>query len=479
MAKPANVVVDTRPLWIVLLLRSRQTLLLLVGAGIFLLISNLKTPAGLSEPGQKALAVFALCVFYWVLDVLPLMITSLLAIVLLPLTGVLPSKEAYAQFGNEAVFFILGAFILAAAMMKSGLSARLALMILRRFGHDPLALLRGIFVLNGVMSFFMSEHAVAAMTFPIILEIVAALQLERGRSNYGRALFLSMAWGTTIGGVATLLGGARAPLALGILREVTGGSYSFSEWAAANVPLSVMLFGVGWIILRLFFPFELSDISAAERAVDDRLLSIGRMTLQEWLIGFIMALTVLAWIVLGEEFGLANIALSAVVLLFALRAVRWRDVEGYVNWGLVLMYGGAISLGSALNSTGAATWLADHTISQWAAGEVSVVLLISIAAAGITEVMSNSATVAILMPVTIAVASQFGIAPRLMAPVVAVPAGLSFMLPIGTPANAIAYSSGFLRVRDLLLPGLLLQIAAIAIFNALVWFYWPLLGIHP
>jgi sodium-dependent dicarboxylate transporter 2/3/5 len=479
MAKPATVVVDTRPLWIVLLLRSRQTLLLLAGVGIFLLIGGLKTPAGLSEPGQKALAVFSLCVFYWVLDVLPLMITSLLAIVLLPLTGVLPSKEAYAQFGNEAVFFILGAFILAAAMMKSGLSARLALMVLRRFGHNPLALLRGIFVSNGVMSFFMSEHAVAAMTFPIILEIVAALRLERGRSNYGRALFLSMAWGTTIGGVATLLGGARAPLALGILREVTGGSYSFSEWAAANVPLSAVLFAVGWIVLRVFFPFELTDISAAERAVDDRLLSIGRMTLQERLIGFVMALTVFAWIVLGEEFGLASIALSAVVLLFALRAVRWRDVEGYVNWGLVLMYGGAISLGSALNSTGAAAWLADHTISQWAGGEVSIVLLVSIAAAGITEVMSNSATVAILMPVTVAVAAQFGIAPRIMAPVVAVPAGLSFMLPIGTPANAIAYSSGFLRVRDLLLPGLLLQMAAIVIFNVLVWIYWPLLGIHP
>jgi sodium-dependent dicarboxylate transporter 2/3/5 len=474
-----GVVIDTRPLWVVLLSRGRPFLLLLAGAALYWLVRSLDTPAGLDEVGQKALAVFALCVFYWVLDVLPLMITSLLAIVLLPLTGVLPTKTAYAQFGNEAVFFILGAFILAAAMMKSGLSSRLALMILKRYGHSPVAMLRGIFLLNGVMSFFMSEHAVAAMTFPIILEIVTALRLRREASNYGRALFLAMAWGTTIGGVATLLGGARAPLALGILREVSGQSYSFTEWAAANLPLTLLLFAVGWIVLRLFFPVDLHDVTAAERAVNERLLSFGRMTLQERLIAFVMLATVGAWIFLGEEFGLASIALSAVIALFALRVVRWRDVEGYVNWGLVLMYGGAITLGSALNSTGAATWVADQTLSAWAGGMVSVVLLLTIASTSITEVMSNSATVAILMPVALAVAGQFGIDPRLMAPVVAVPAGLSFMLPIGTPANAIAYSSGFLRVRDLLLPGFVLQVAGIVIFNLLVWFYWPLLGLTP
>lgn len=474
-----NVVIDTRPLWRILLSRSRPLALLLTGAAIYWWVRSLDTPPGLGEEGQKALAVFALCIFYWVFDVLPLMITSLLAIVLLPMTNVLSSKEAYARFGNEAVFFILGAFILAAAMMKSGLSARLALTILRRFGHRPVTLLRAIFVLNGIMSFFMSEHAVAAMTFPIILEIIVALQAAEGRGNYARALLIAMAWGTTIGGVATLLGGARAPLALGILKEVTGTSYSFSEWAAANIPFSLLLFGAGWAILRFFFPFDLHDVSAAEQAVHDRLLRIGRMTLQEWLIALVMIATVGAWIFLGEEFGLASIALSAVITLFALRVVRWRDVEGYVNWGLVLMYGGAITLGSVLNSTGAAAWLAENTLALWATGPVTIVLFISFAAILITEGMSNSATVAVLMPVAIAVAAQFDIDPRLIAPVVAVPAGLSFILPIGTPANAIAYSSGFLRVRDLILPGLLLQITALGLFNLLVWWYWPLVGLTP
>ncbi len=479
MAQSSDFVVDTRSIWIILLQSGRQPLMLVLGALIYFGVRTFVAPEDLAPAGHRALAVFALCVFYWVFDVLPLMITSILAIVLLPMTGVLPAKEAYSLFGNEAVFFILGAFILAAAMMKSGLSNRLALVILNRFGHDPITLLRGIFFLNLTMSFFMSEHAVAAMTFPIIIEIIAALHLPPGRANYSKSLVLAMAWGSTIGGVATLLGGARAPLALGILRELTGDTYSFAEWAALNIPMTLSLSVAAWILLRTFFPVGPVDISEAKHAVQERLDKVGRMTLQERTVALVMIATISAWIFLGEHFGLASIALTAVVLLFALRAVEWRDVEGYVNWGLVLMYGGAISLGSALHSSGAASWLADQTIANWASGPATVVLFIAVASVALTEMMSNSAAVAILMPLSIAVTAQFGIDPKITAPLVAVPAGLSFILPIGTPANAMAFSSGYLRVRDLIVPGLILHIVGLTIFNLMIWYYWPLLGVSP
>jgi len=479
MPAPRDVVIDTRPLWLIVLGRSRRLLLLLVGLGLYWLTLELGRSTTMRPEGLKALAVFVLCVFYWVLNVLPTMITSLLAIVLLPLTGVLPSREAYALFGNEAVFFILGAFILAAAMMQAGLSTRLALALLRRFGGNPLAMLRAVFVINGVMSLFMSEHAVAAMTFPIIAEIVAVLRLSRRSSNYARSLFLAMAWGTSIGGVTTLLGGARAPLALGILQEVTGQTYSFAQWTAATLPLVLVLFATGWTILRLFFPIDVADISAAQETVREKLLAMGRASVQEWMIGGVMTATVIAWIALGEQLGLANIALAAVVALFVLRLVRWRDIEGYVNWGLILFYGGAICLGSALSRSGASGWMATHVISRWASGPVSLVLLISAAALVITEVMSNSAAVATIMPLGLAVAAQLGVNPRIMALVVAVPAGLAFTLPIGTPANAIAYSSGYLRMRDMFFPGLLLTLMALLSFNVLAWWYWPLIGITP
>src|SRR5262245_33217401 len=209
---PIDVVIDTRPLWRVVLGHASRPVLLSLGIAAFLLVYFMPPVAGLEAPGQRALAVFVVCLVYWVTGVLPLMVTSILAMVLLPQTGVLSAKDTYALFGNEAVFFILGAFLLAAALMRCGLSTRLAIGILRRFGHTPRTLLLSFFLMNAFMAFFMSEHAVAAMTFPITLEIASVLGLERQGSNYGRALFLAMAWGTQIGGIATLLGGGRAPL---------------------------------------------------------------------------------------------------------------------------------------------------------------------------------------------------------------------------------------------------------------------------
>ena len=477
MAAPPDISVDTRPLWIIVFARSRQPLLLVIGVAIFWAVLTMPPPEGLSDSGQKALAVFSLCVFFWVFDVIPLMITSLLAIILIPLTGVMTAPQAYALFGNEAVFFILGAFILAACFMKSGLSTRIALGILRRFGHTPRRLLISVLLLNAAMSCVMSEHAVAAMNFPILVEITTGLRLNPRRSRYGKALFLAMAWGTTVGGVATLLGGGRAPLAIGILKEATGRSFTFVEWSLAIVPLVVVLLAITYAVIVWFFPIDVDTVQAADDALRDKAMALGRMRCQERAIATVMLLTFAAWVVGGEEFGLANIALAAVVLLFVLQLVSWRDVERYVNWGVILMYGGAICLGSAINKSGAAAWIAQVTIMRWADHGPMVVLLLSAMGILLTEAMSNSAVVALLMPVSLGIASQFDMDPRIMALIVAVPAGLGFTLPIGTPANAIAYSSGHLSIRDMVVPGVCLSIASWVVFNVVANWYWPLLGL--
>ncbi|MCP4421127.1 MAG: SLC13/DASS family transporter, partial [Chloroflexi bacterium] len=201
-------------------------------------------PEGLTCNGKKALAIFVLCVIFWVSQVIPLMITSLLAIILFPLLGVLPAEKTYSLFGNQAVFFILGAFILASAVTRTGLSNRIALMFLKWFGHSPKILLLGVIVLSAFSSFWMSAHAVAAMMFPIITAIALSLELKPGESSYGRSLFLGMAWGCGIGGVATFLGGARAPLAIGMLHDTTGESIGFFKWMLATLPAVITLLAV-------------------------------------------------------------------------------------------------------------------------------------------------------------------------------------------------------------------------------------------
>jgi len=477
MANPPTIFIDTRPLWRLLLARSQRAVLLLIGVALYVGILDAPTPQGLSWTGQKAMAVFALCVFYWVLDVLPLMVTSVLAIILIPLSGVMPTAQAYALFGNEAVFFILGAFILAACLMRSGLSTRIAIGILQRFGRTPRTLLVTVLGLNALMSFFMSEHAVAAMNFPIIIEIAAVLKLNPKRSQFGKALFLAMAWGTTIGGVATLLGGGRGPLALGILKEATGKSFGFVEWSLAILPLVGGLLLLCYILLRFFFKLDIADVHEADEVLRQKSLALGRMRFRERAIAMVMLLTLGGWILLGEEFGLANVALAGVVALFVFGLVTWHDIEGYVNWGVLLMYGGAICLGAAINKSGAAAWIAEVTISRWAGDGFEVILILSFLGIVLTEAMSNSAVVALLMPVSLGIATQFNMDPRVMALAVAVPAGLGYTLPIGTPANAIAYSSGHLSIRDMVVPGLVLSVSSWLLFNAVANWYWPLLGL--
>lgn len=474
---PRQVVVDTRPLRAILLERAVRPAILLASGGILWFILTRPLPEGLTEPGLRALAVFTTCLVLWVTGALPLMVTSLLAFVLLPIVGVLPADKAYPLFGNEAVFFILGVFILAACLMQSKLSTRLALVVLRRFGHTPRMLLLSIFLLNAVMSFFMSEHAVAAMNFPIILEIIRVLRLPKENSNYARALMLAMAWGTTIGGVATLLGGARAPLALGIVREATGESFSFLEWALASLPVTIGTLVVAWVVLLRFFPIDVASIREADEMIEERALALGRMSYRERAISVVMLFTLGGWIIGGEEYGLASVALMGVVAVFVLGLITWNQVEGAINWGVLLMYGGAIALGKVVATTGAAEWVSSHTISAWSSSGATAVGIISGLSIALTELVSNSAVVAMLMPVTLGVAEQFEMQARVMALVVAVPAGLGFAMPIGTPANAIAYGSGYLRLRDMMVPGVLMSFSSWAVFNLVAHFVWPLMGI--
>ncbi|MFT5039668.1 MAG: sodium-dependent dicarboxylate transporter 2/3/5 [Hyphomicrobiaceae bacterium] len=471
-----EVYVDTRPLWRIILDRSTKFAWLAMGVGAYFAISRMPSPEGLGMEGQQALAVFALCVIFWVTGALPLMITSLLAIALIPLSGVMTSSQAYSLFGNSAVFFILGAFILAACLMKSGLSLRMGLVFLQTFGHSPRTLLAATYLLNAIMAFFMSEHAVAAMNYPIVAEIVAVLGLRPMRSSYGKALFISLAWGSTIGGVATLLGGGRAPLALAMLQEATGEpSYTFATWSLYSLPIVAVMLAFGWVVLTRFFPIDIDSVETAESVLAERVHELGRMTGEERAIAIVMISTVFVWIGFGHELGLANVAIGAVVILFAFGLVAWKDVEEYVNWGIILMYGGAICLGAALDRSGAAAWLADNTLGAWAHGQTSIVASLSLITWLLTEAMSNSAVVALMMPITLGLAPAIGLPIEAAAPLIAIPAGLTFAFPIGTPANAIAYSSGFLKLRDLIVPGAIMGVAGWVVFNLTATFYWPIL----
>lgn len=472
-----GVEIDRRSIWVILVHRAMRPLFFAVLAAVFYLLVTAPPFDGLSVEGQRAIAVFIVCLVLWVSNALPLAVTGIFAIVLVPVFGVLSKKETYALFGNEAVFFILGAFILAGAVMHSGISNRIALNIMDRLGGSPRKLLVSIFLLAALLSFIMSEHAVAAMLFPIVLEISKSLGLRPGQSNYGRLLFFSLAWGSVIGGVATFLGGARVPLAVGILKETTGSSIGFLDYSIAVFPLVAVLLVVGFLVLTRLFPIDIKEVGNARNVIEKKLKGLGKVTSNEYSVGAVLAVTILAWMFFGENFGLATVALISVVALFVFRMVRWKDIEEYVNWGIILMYGGAIVLGAALDKSGAAKWLVDSALGNWSGSPWMVFAAFSFFSILLTAAISNAAVIAILLPVSIGMAETLRIDPMILTYAIAVPAGLDFMFPMGTPAIAIAASSNYITVRETVKGGFIMFLTSWIVFNLVAAIWWPLIGL--
>lgn len=452
-----------------------RQVLLFFGLVLGLVLVILPPPPGLSEAGIKCLGVATICITLWILTPIPLAVTSLAAIILLPALEILDKQLVFSFFGNSAVFFLLGVFILAGAVMHTGLSKRIALLFLTRFDRSPRHLLFGILFTSSFLALFMPEHAVAAMMFPVVMEIAQSLKLERRKSDLGISLFLALAWGSVIGGIGTFLGGARAPLAVELLRETFNREISFNVWALAAVPIALFLTLIAYVILSCFFRPELADITPARYLLQQELRRIGSFSRDEAKIGLLLLVTIFFWIYGGHRIGLAVISLAAAVMVFVLNIARWVDVINYVNWGVIIMYGGAIALGRALAETQAIDWLAEHILSSRPISPVLLIIFLSAISKFLTELISNASAVVILVPLSFGFVSTLNMSPELLVLVVTIPAGLAFCLPVGTPPNAIAYASGYFSIKRILKPALLISLVSWVVFLLFVRFYWPLI----
>ena len=473
-----DIIVDRRPMVLVILDRLRREILLALFFAVFFFLISLEGPVDLSREGYKVLCVFFLCVSLWTTNLIPLSITSLLAIAMIPMMGIMNASDVYSFFGNKAVFFILGVFILSAAMIACGLSTRLSIWVIDNWGANPSRLLMAVYFLSAFSSCFMSEHAVAAMMFPIVLEIVNTLGLRKEDSVFGKGMFFALAWGCIIGGTATVFGGGRVLLGVEILEKTThNASIGILEYTKLSFPLVFILFICGWVVLKLFFSPDITDIEPVHQVLQKKLKSMGAVTIKEKGIACVMILTLIAWFCFSEDIGIANIALISIVLLFVLNLINWRMVEEHVNWSIILMYGGAICLGEVMSQSGAALWLAKHAF-EGTASPIIFLLLVAILSTVLTNFMSNSAVIAVLLPPALSMSDTYGISPSMVAMTVILTSNFAFMLPIGTPASAIAYSSRFISIGEMVRTGSLLSLLGMVAFATLLFFYWPLLGYH-
>jgi len=449
--------------------------------GLFILLASFvafgPSPEGLNASAQRVIGVFVLCVCLWVTGLIPLQITSMLAIILLPLLHIMPASDAFALFGNQAVCFILGAFIISAALIDCGLSTRLTCVALNYFSESPVRLRDSILFIGAFASFWMSEHAVAAMLFPIVLNIVRALGMKPKESRFGQSFFFALAWGCIIGGIATYLGGARNPLAAGILFAERGIEISFLRLLSASLPIVIIILFSAWGVLRICFPAEQLDMEKAKHQLNKEMDQFGPLSRREIRVGIISLLTILAWIFGFKILGLATIALLAVALLFMLRLVNWTEIESNVNWGIILMYGGAIALGSALHTSGASHWIIDNSLGKYELSPLLLIVIIGFLSLVLTEFISNAAVVSVMMPVGLALANANHLSAEAITLAIALPSGLAYMMPMGTPATAIAYSSGFIPMQNFIKYGFIMIVISLIAFVLTAWLYWPLIGL--
>jgi solute carrier family 13 (sodium-dependent dicarboxylate transporter), member 2/3/5 len=473
-----KIFVDRRSIWIVIFDRLRRYILLALFFGVFALLLGLEGPNDLSPEGYKVLCLFILCVSLWSTNLIPLSITSLLAIASVPLLGIMDASQAYSYFGNKAVFFILGVFILSAAMIACGLSTRISIWIMEHWSGTPGQLVNSIYCFAAFSSCFMSEHAVAVILFPVIHEIAQSLNLKRDNSVFGKSMYFAMAWGCIIGGAMTVLGGGRVLLGVEMLEKATAGQQSLGilQYTKLSFPLVLLLLAGGWVALKILFPSDIQNIDQVRKTLKQKAVVMGKLTFQEKGIALVMGGTLFCWFVYGDQLGVANIAIISIVLLFVLNLITWKMVEAHINWAIVLMYGGAICLGEVMSESGAALWLAEQLFSGLIESSIVFLLVIALLSTLLTTFMSNSAVIAILLPTAISMSPAYGINPALATMTVILPSNFAFILPIATPASALAYSSRFLNLKEMIWSGSILSLMGLVFYLFLLIFYWPMIG---
>lgn len=433
------------------------------------------------EPEARAsLAVLVLCATWWLTTPVALPVTSLAGLALLPVLGALEVSEALALFGNPAVFFVIGIFLVAAVMLRTGLSARLTLLVLRRFARSEEYLCEAVLVVSCVSCVLVVSHAVAALMLPIVLEIVRSLDLGPS-SRTAKRLLLSMAWGTVCGSNLTLLSSARASLALELYDHYLAdlglsSAIGFLIFSGGSLPIVTVSLLCTGLVLRWSFPPEGLDLAPALRRLDERVTALGPMRRAEWWTLGILGAMVVAMVAAGPAW-LSVVAILTSCLLFALRILRWEDAQRDVNWGVVFLYGGAIAVGSAVYHTGGAAWLVDHALLADGPGPWTVIWGTSLLTSGLTEVMSNSAVMAVVLPVTLTMSGPVGLAADSLPWVVSLSAGFAFIFPTSTPALAMVFGTGYVQVGNTLGPGLVLNVVCTIALVLFAWLLWPLVGI--
>lgn len=420
------------------------------------------------------------CAAWWVLEPVPVPVTSLLPFVVLPLVGVLDHGTVATAYGHTLILLLLGGFILSSAMERSGAHRRLAVSMVRLAGGTgPRRVVGGFMVATALCSMWISNTATTLMMLPVAVAVLDHERVSGGGRSLRVPLLLGIAWSASIGGLGTPVGTPPNVIFMGVYREVTGASVSFLDWMRIGVPATLVLLPIAWLWLSRGLPHR-------GRLV---LPSVGPWTAPERRVMGVFAVTAALWVFRTEPFGGwsglldapgvgdSTVALGAVVALFILpsgagdgdRLLDWRTAER-IPWGLLLLFGGGIAIARAFDASGLAdalgAWIADDLgIARWPL--VLALLAVCLVVTFLTEVTSNTATTTLLMPVLAAAGLAAGLDPATLMIPAALSASCAFMLPVATAPNAIVFGSGGVSTAQMARAGLVLNLVAAGVLAVL------------
>jgi len=469
----------------------KKTVFLLLGMGLFLFVYfsppwiDALDPSGkvfqLSKEGKASIALFLLAGIWWVFEVLPIGITSIAIGVMQGLFAIRPAKEAFRDFMDPSVMFILGSMVIGLSFTKTGLTRRLAYKMIKVMGDRSSLIVLGCLVITAGLTHLMAHTAVAATMFPLLMAVNDLYGEGRKPTKFGKSLFIGMAYAAGAASVISMLGSARAPAAAGMFKEFTGRDVGFFDLPKYLMVVGWLMVFLIWIYLTIFLKPEKPRIEGLKERVQELAARLGPITKNEILVILFVSVVVClmglqSFVPVLKTQDRASLMLISTLLFFIFGVLTVNDLEE-IPWNIILLFGGAMSIGFCLWKTGAAQWMAVHWLAMFQkAPWIVFVLGIAFFVLIMTNFIMNVAAIAISLPVSLVISKYLGVAPEVILYASLVTAGMPFMLLIGAAPNAIAYESKQFTSGEFLRHGVVMSVVLMIVLGLAVTVLWPLLG---
>ncbi|SFI33445.1 solute carrier family 13 (sodium-dependent dicarboxylate transporter), member 2/3/5 [Tindallia magadiensis] len=439
-------------------------------------------PEGLPQEGLTMLLIALAAAFLWMTEAVAIGVTGLVIILFQSLFGILPVGEALAYIASPVNAVVLVGYLLAGSLVNSGMDQRLSLTIISKMGEKTSYLMLGMMIATAFLSMWMSNTATVAIMVPIGTGILKMAGCQPLKSNYGKALFIGVAFSANIGGMGTPTGTPANPIAIALLSHLAGIELSFLDWTARALPMVLLLLPISWMLLRKVYPPEIDRVEGGLEAVEAQLVQMGAISREEKRVLFLFGTAITLW--LSDSFlsflpegwlYMVAVFLTIWIVMPKIGYLHWQEAQQRIGWDVLFLVGGGLSMGAGLQTTGAIYWIAALLENSFGTmpQALAVLTMSAITALGITIFCSLSGTATTFVPIAIGLALTFGWDPVLFAMTAGISSSFAYLLPANAAPNAVSYGAGYFHTLDMVKAGVLMMLVSVVVMGLVGAFLLP------